>query len=440
MTDHDIECINLSVSLAQKCNPENETDPPKVAAVLSKDGAIIETAFRGELAPANGDHAEFTLLDMKLKGHNVSGTTLYTTLEPCTERSPEKTPCVFRIIEAKVARVVIGQLDPDPTVHGRGLLALRAANIAVEMYPPEQMAFLESINRDFVRRSKQRAAKIEVTQATIVTANMRRLDEWYRTVNSLYWNLNFRRDAESLFTHLVEVIGGLSLLASKKNKNDVNPDTYVPKAIAWWLTVCGKLGVKSVEQIIWDKFPGVCPYCQRAPHASTPCKAKKRESKGPPWEILREIAKKDGKPKTLGAWQKMFAHIYEPSQGLDGGAIFARLSEELGEMAEAIRVFPESPGYFLSEAADVFAWLMAVQNWIEHEKNFTEEQFGVAMDAAMARSYPDVCLDCGRSKCSCPPILPRTIGRIAHEAAHGRGTYDLDGRLLPQDKIAALFV
>jgi NTP pyrophosphatase (non-canonical NTP hydrolase) len=39
-----------------------------------------------------------------------------------------------------------------------------------------------------------------------------------------------------------------------------------------------------------------------------------------------------------------------------------RLSEELGELAEAIRVLPVAPQYFVSEAPDVFAWLMGFAN------------------------------------------------------------------------------
>ena len=60
-----------------------------------------------------------------------------------------------------------------------------------------------------------------------------------------------------------------------------------------------------------------------------------------------------------GYW--MFGDIYPASQTEDYKMTFARFTEELGELGEALRVSPVAPGYFLSEASDVFAWLMHLQ-------------------------------------------------------------------------------
>jgi hypothetical protein len=69
-------------------------------------------------------------------------------------------------------------------------------------------------------------------------------------------------------------------------------------------------------------------------------------------------------------------NLIAPATNADGSVVLfgaamaaqnARLYEELAELAEAVRVFPSVPGYFLSEASDVFAWLMKVQNIIDEK-------------------------------------------------------------------------
>lgn len=134
----------------------------------------------------------------------------------------------------------------------------------------------------------------------------RSLDEWYFRINSIYLDRNFYRDSPSIFAHLVEIMGGLSLLASNKTKPNVNADLFVAKAIAWWFALCGKVGVRSVQDMLWAKFPSVCPYCLACPHNEDRCR-----SQGTPqildWSALSRLGKENArnKPSSLGAWQRI---------------------------------------------------------------------------------------------------------------------------------------
>jgi diaminohydroxyphosphoribosylaminopyrimidine deaminase/5-amino-6-(5-phosphoribosylamino)uracil reductase len=94
-------------------------------------GCVIEPGgFEGATQPPGGPHAEIVAL--AAAGDVARGATLVSTLEPCAHhgRTP---PCVEAIVAAGVARVVIGTEDPDPLVHGRGVDALRAAGVDVEV-------------------------------------------------------------------------------------------------------------------------------------------------------------------------------------------------------------------------------------------------------------------------------------------------------------------
>lgn len=144
----DHEFSNLAVDVCRLSVSEEGLPRPKVGAVLVRDDTVIATAYRGELAP--GQHAEFTLLEHKSGGQDLRGSTLFTTLEPCTTPNHPKKPCIHWIIDRGIGRVVIGMLDPNPKVYEQGVIALRAAGITVDFFTADLREALVAENAAFI--------------------------------------------------------------------------------------------------------------------------------------------------------------------------------------------------------------------------------------------------------------------------------------------------
>jgi diaminohydroxyphosphoribosylaminopyrimidine deaminase / 5-amino-6-(5-phosphoribosylamino)uracil reductase len=97
---------------------------PSVGCVIVKDGRIIG---EGHTQPYGGAHAEPTALANCTE--SPAGATAYVTLEPCCHLNKQTPPCVPRLIAAKISRIVVGCLDPNPQVNGQGIAQLRQAGI-----------------------------------------------------------------------------------------------------------------------------------------------------------------------------------------------------------------------------------------------------------------------------------------------------------------------
>ncbi len=103
---------------------------PWVGAVVVKHGTIVG---RGHHNGPGTKHAEEVAIDGA--GTAARGATLYCNLEPCSHSAPEKhrPPCAPLVVRSGVDRVVLGQLDPNPAVSGRGKAILERAGRAVSV-------------------------------------------------------------------------------------------------------------------------------------------------------------------------------------------------------------------------------------------------------------------------------------------------------------------
>ena len=143
MTRHTDEYyMGLALKLALKA--KGKTSPnPLVGAVIVKSSRIIGAGFHAKAGLA---HAEIVALDEA--GKKAKDATLYVTLEPCahTGRTP---PCVNRIIDSRIKKVVIGMIDPNPLNNGRGVALLKQNNIKVRVGVLSEQ--LKKINESFIK-------------------------------------------------------------------------------------------------------------------------------------------------------------------------------------------------------------------------------------------------------------------------------------------------
>jgi pyrimidine deaminase RibD-like protein len=151
--DIDREFEKIAIEEARLSVAEDHRPHPRVGAVVVKAGKVVSRAHRGENPKC---HAEFIALEGKLADDLVAGSTVYTTLEPCTTRKHPKIPCAQRLIDRRVERVVIGMLDPNPEIRGLGIQALNDAGIETQLFPRDLQSQIEEINREFIRAQRER--------------------------------------------------------------------------------------------------------------------------------------------------------------------------------------------------------------------------------------------------------------------------------------------
>ena len=116
--------MNIALQLAKK--GKGKVNPnPLVGAIIVRDGVILGRGYHKEYGKAHAEVNAF--LDAK---EDITGATMYVTLEPCSHYG-KTPPCVERIIENKISRVVIGMIDPNPLVAGKGIEKLKKSGITV---------------------------------------------------------------------------------------------------------------------------------------------------------------------------------------------------------------------------------------------------------------------------------------------------------------------
>jgi ATP-dependent DNA helicase RecG len=221
------ELMELALEEMEKSIPDpnrddNKPNPKVGAAIATQEGILIGMSHRGELRI--GDHAEFTAIERHHRGTKLDGNILYATLEPCAPgaRNHPKLSCSERITNARIAKVYIGAIDPDPSVAGEGRDFLIANNIEVDYFDADLAETIYERNKQFFDDAKIRAKDAHHKKlspaSTILTQELQNFDitdfseeAQQELINGM--NLNVKVGSESYHKFLLQL--GLLYQAAK---------------------------------------------------------------------------------------------------------------------------------------------------------------------------------------------------------------------------------
>ncbi|MFY7964930.1 MAG: bifunctional diaminohydroxyphosphoribosylaminopyrimidine deaminase/5-amino-6-(5-phosphoribosylamino)uracil reductase RibD [Chitinophagaceae bacterium] len=201
MPHHDF--LNKAFQLACQANAKQIRPNPFVGAiVVDQNGAVIGEGFHQQIG---GSHAEVFAINAALqKTEDLSKTTLYVTLEPCSHfgKTP---PCTNLILQQKIPRVVIGSRDPNPKVSGVEILKNNGIEV-IEIIMPA----IEKMNKTFFTNQQKRRPFVQLKMATTINAKIAdRLgnSQWISNAASReYVHKVLRNNADAIFTSASNII------------------------------------------------------------------------------------------------------------------------------------------------------------------------------------------------------------------------------------------
>lgn len=120
--------MKIAIEEAKKgfpyCSPN-----PMVGAVIVVNDEIISKGYHKKFGHSHAEVEAINRVDMQITNEMI----LYCTLEPCCHKKKKTPPCVDLIIKSGIKNIVIGAIDPNPKVSGKGIEVLRKNGINVKV-------------------------------------------------------------------------------------------------------------------------------------------------------------------------------------------------------------------------------------------------------------------------------------------------------------------
>ena len=124
----DEQGLALALRRAKWGQGQTGSNPSVGCLILDANGRDVLAL--AHTAPGGRPHSE--VLALRQAGARAVGATAFVTLEPCSHYG-KTGPCAQALIAAKIGRVVVGLLDANPAVTGRGVAQLRHAGVGVDV-------------------------------------------------------------------------------------------------------------------------------------------------------------------------------------------------------------------------------------------------------------------------------------------------------------------
>ena len=192
---------------------------PLVGAVIVRDDKIIGEGYHEFYG---GPHAEVNAF--RSATENVEGATMYVTLEPCSHYG-KTPPCAEAIVKNNIAKVVIGMLDPNPLVAGKGVKLLEENGIEVDYgYLCEE---LSEMNRVFLKFIQNKQPYVVMKTAMTLDGKIASHtgdSRWVSNINSRKRVHELRNELSAIMIGVDTVIADDPILTTRlEDKEGRNP-------------------------------------------------------------------------------------------------------------------------------------------------------------------------------------------------------------------------
>ena len=237
-TAKDYQFMSRAIQIAK--NGQYTCDPnPIVGCVITKNDSLISEGWH---EMSGRPHAEINALNAC---ENSIGSTMYVTLEPCSYhgRTP---PCIDALVDAKLKKVIISMVDPNPKVSGRGISQLKELGIETKQGLLESQA--RKLNIGFAKRVTSNLPYVRCKMAQSLdgaTALVNGASRWISSPEARRDAHHLRAASSAILTSVETIIRDNSML----NPRDLEFDFKEPVRVI----VDRNLRIPEKSRIFEDK-------------------------------------------------------------------------------------------------------------------------------------------------------------------------------------------